>query len=144
MNFKEFAAKPLTSNEDALAAIKESAFEEVCTYICDGDDSRVMRLLNALWISRQSFTREQILEAIVRALFPGNGYMRCAASATAIGLAKAAGCEADLQRIVQDRWPTIDERGCNELVLGLSSCADPAAWFPVLPLLFESNDSNEV
>ena len=144
MTLAEFDSKPLTTNADAVAAIKDSTFDALRSYIADGEESRVTKLLNGLWLSRPAFTKEQMLEAAVDALFPRKGYMRCAASVTAMKLAKASGSEPGLQRIVQERWCSLNERGCNEVVLGLSGYDDVDGWLPVLPSLFESNKSNDV
>jgi hypothetical protein len=144
MTLSEFTSKPLTTDVDALAVIKSSEFEEVCAYISDGEDSNVVKLLNGLWMSRHAFTEQQMLEAAVCAVFPRNGYMRCAASVTAIKLAKACGSESELQRIVQNRWSSIDERGCNEVILGISGYDEPAAWLALLPVLFELNKNSDV
>ena len=139
MTLDEFSSKPLTTNADAAAALRVSAFAAICSHIGQGEDSKVMQLLNALWLCRPLFSKEQTLEALVRALFPEKGCMRWAASVTAMRLAKAMGCEEDLQRIVQERWSSIDAGGCTEIALGLSGNKDVAGWMPVLPVLFELN-----
>jgi hypothetical protein len=144
MTLAEFDAEPLTTNADGAIVVKEVPFDEVCTYILDGTDSKTSHLLAGLWLSREVFTKEQMFKAVLCALFPRRGYMRWAASTYAMRLAKAAGCERELQVVVQERWSSITERESNGIVLGLSSEDDNAGWMPALPVLFELNKSNDI
>ena len=144
MTLQEFDSKPLVTDGDAVAAIKASSFDELCSYIADRSDSKVKTLLHGIWMSREDFTREQMLQTITVALSPGKGWMRCATTATAMKLAKASSCEGDLRRLVQDRWNSANERNCNEFLVELSGYDDVAGWTPLLPVLFELNKSNDV
>lgn len=144
MTLAEFHSKPLATKADAVATIKDSTFDEVCAYIADGDDSRVSTLLAGLWASQGAVTKEQMLKAAVCALFPNKGYMRRTTSSSGVMLAKAAGCQHELQRIVKERWVSMSERGCNELVLALSDTKDLAGWMPLLSVLFGLNTSNDI
>jgi len=124
--------------------VKESSFDEICSYIANGDDHRISTLLAGLWSSRTAFTQEQLIRAAVCALFPDKAYMRRTTSSSAMMLAKAIGCERELQRIIKERWISITERGCNEVVLALSDNKDVVGWMPVLSALFELNENNDV
>jgi len=59
-------------------------------------------------------------------------------------LAKAAGCEEELQRIIVERWGSIGERNSTDVVLGLSDTKDVAGWMPVISALFELNKNNDI
>jgi hypothetical protein len=144
MLLAEFHSKPLTTKADGAAVVTHVPFDEVCAYIADGSDTKVANLLAGLWVSRAVFTKEQMLNAAVCALFPDKGYMRRTTSSSAMMLAKAIGCERELQKIITERWVSIRERECNEVVLGLSGNKDVAGWMPVLPVLFDLNKNNDV
>jgi hypothetical protein len=144
MTLQEFDLKPLVTDGDAVSAIKASTFDELCSYIADRSDTKVKTLLHGIWLSREAFTKEQMLQTVTLALFPGKGWMRCATTATAMKLAKASSCESDLRRFVQDRWISINERNCNEFLLGLSGYDDVDGWMPSLPVLFELNKNSDV
>src|SRR5438034_7419235 len=144
MTLSEFHSKPLTTKADGAAAVKDASFDEICNYIADGPDTKAGTLLAGLWVSRAVFTKEQITTAVVCALFPRNGWMRRTTSISAMKLAKAIGCERELQDVVQKRRSSIREHDCNEVVLGLSDNDDVAGWMPLLPVLFEMNENNDV
>lgn len=144
MTLAEYQSKPLTTKTDGAAVVTHVPFDEVCTYIADGSDTKVADLLAGFWISRTAFTKEQMLNAAVRALFPDKGYMRRTTSSSAMMLAKAIGCERELQRMITERWVSIRERECNEIVLGLSDTKDFSEWAPTLSVLFDLNKDNDI
>ena len=144
MTLAEFHSKPLATKADAAAMVTHVPFDKLCAYVADADDSRVSTLLAGLWEQRAAFTREQIVKAAVCALFPAKGYMRRTTSSSALMLAKAIGCEQELQRIIRERWGSIRARECNEVVLGLSDTKDVSSWIPTLWNLFESNNDHDV
>ena len=83
--------------------VKSTSVDDICAYIEDGDDDRVSTLLAGLWEARAIFSEEQMVRAAVCALFPRRGYMRRTTSSSGIMLAKAVGCERELQAIIKER-----------------------------------------
>lgn len=144
MTLDEFHSKPLVSKTDGTAVVTHASFGDVCAYIADGPDTKVACLLAGLWAARGNFTKDQICKAAICGIFPNKGYMRRTTSSSALMLAKAAGCQHDLQEFIVKRWPVIEERECTELVLGLSDSTDLAEWMPVIATLFELNSSGDV
>lgn len=144
MNLAQFLSKAVTNKPHNDVVVSQAPFAEICAFISDGVDSEVANLIAGLWKAKPAFTEEQILQAIACALFPGKGYMRCATSSSAFMLAKAAGCQTALQKAIKEQWGSITERGCNEVVLGLSYNKDFAEWHPVLVSLFALNEDNDI
>jgi hypothetical protein len=139
MTLSEFAEKPVLAEDDAEAVLRDTPFDDICAYIENGPDVRVSELLKGLWATRSRLSQDEILRAVVCALFPPSAWMRFGSAVVAVRLAKATGYERQLQDIIRSRWSSMDARGCHELVLGLSGDIDGAGWLGFLSLLFEEN-----
>jgi hypothetical protein len=140
MTLSEFDSKPLLTDEDTVAVIRDNSFDDICAYVENGEDIRVTELLRGMWFSRDTLSGDQLLKAIILALFPRSAWMRWSAAAMALRLARATECEG----IVRQRWSSLSPPDCHEFLLGLCGDVDLASWIYELPVLFELNPNNDV
>ena len=143
MALATFCAKTNYGLKDAVAVVRGNPFDAVRSVLATQRTYRVVFLLCALWLERARFSRFQLKEAILDALF-GPHYPTISAVAAATDLARQMGCEAELRKPVQQRWPTLNPEQAVSFLFALDSFPNPEQWLEFLPVLFQLSQTDDV
>jgi len=144
MTLLEFKEKALVTNEDAVFVINVTDFNTVKSYIAGGVDDKVTKLLWALWVDREKYNEQQIIESLLSALFGTSTDIRWKAGTTALMFARRAGCEPILMAEVQAKWPSFVEQQTVSFLAAFSGFDGAEDWLSCLSHLFDSSPSIDV